>query len=68
MKEKVGERACPFNLLYWHFLVRHRERFRSNPRMGQMYRVWDGMETGHQKAVLAGAERVLTRLDAGEVV
>jgi len=68
VKEKVGERACPFNLLYWHFLVRHRERFRSNPRMGQMYRVWDGMETGHQKAVLAGAERVLARLDAGEVV
>lgn len=68
VKEKVGERACPFNLLYWHFLVRHRERFRSNPRMGQMYRVWDGMETGHREAVLAGAERVLARLDAGEVV
>ncbi|MES2335335.1 MAG: cryptochrome/photolyase family protein [Pseudomonadota bacterium] len=68
VKEKVGERACPFNLLYWHFLVRHRERFRSNPRTGQMYRVWDGMAAGHQKAVLAGAERVLARLDAGEVV
>lgn len=68
VKEKVGERACPFNLLYWHFLVRHRERFRSNPRMGQMYRVWDGMEAGHREAVLAGAEGVLERLDRGEVV
>jgi deoxyribodipyrimidine photolyase-related protein len=68
VKEKVGERACPFNLLYWHFLVRHRERFRANPRMGQMYRVWDGMDAGHRKAVLAGAEAVLGRLDRGEVV
>ncbi|KAF0116280.1 MAG: deoxyribodipyrimidine photolyase-related protein [Rhodobacteraceae bacterium] len=68
VKEKVGERACPFNLLYWHFLVRHRERFRSNPRMGQMYRVWDGMEAGRREAVLAGAQAVLARLEAGEVV
>lgn len=68
VKEKVGERACPFNLLYWHFLDRHRERFRSNPRMGQMYRVWDGMEAGHREAVLAGAETVLGRLDRGELV
>jgi deoxyribodipyrimidine photolyase-related protein len=68
VKEKVGERACPFNLLYWHFLDRHRERFRGNPRMGQMYRVWDGMEEGRRKAVLAGAARVLGRLDRGEVV
>ncbi len=68
VKEKIGDRACPFNLLYWHFLDRHRERFRANPRMGQMYRIWDGMEAGHRNAVLAGAERVLSRLDQGEAV
>ena len=68
VKEKTGEGACPFNLLYWHFLDRHRERFRANPRMGQMYRVWDGMAESHRVAVLAGAERVLERLDRGEAV
>jgi deoxyribodipyrimidine photolyase-related protein len=68
VKEKTGDRACPFNLLYWHFLDRHRERFRANPRMGQMYRVWDGMEAGHREKVLAGAEAILARLDWGEVV
>jgi deoxyribodipyrimidine photolyase-related protein len=68
VKEKTGERACPFNLLYWHFLDRHRERFRANPRMAQMYRVWDGMDEGHREKVLAGAEGVLARLDRGEVV
>lgn len=68
VKEKTGERACPFNLLYWHFLDRHRERFRSNPRMAQMYRVWDAMEGGHRKAVLADAAWFLARMEAGEAV
>lgn len=68
VKEKAGERACPFNLLYWHFLVRHREKLKANPRMGQMYRVWDGMAAEHRQAVLAGAEAMLGRLDRGEVV
>jgi deoxyribodipyrimidine photolyase-related protein len=68
VKEKTGERACPFNLLYWHFLDRHRDRFRANPRMGQMYRVWDAMAESHRVSVLAGAENVLDRLDRGDVV
>jgi len=68
VKEKTGETACPFNLLYWHFLLRHRERFARNPRMGNMYRTWDRMDAARRAAVLEGAERVLARLDAGEVV
>ncbi len=68
VKEKTGDRACPFNLLYWQFLTRHRERFRGNPRMAQMYRVWDGMDEGHRERVLEGAEALLSRLDRGDVV
>ncbi len=68
VKDKTGESACPFNLLYWHFLTRHRERFAGNPRMAQMYRTWDRMEEGHRERVLAGAEGFLGRMDAGEGV
>lgn len=65
---KTGPKACPFNLLYWHFLDRHRARFSGNPRMAQMYRTWEGMEPGRRDTILADAEKLLSRLDAGEII
>ena len=68
VRDRTGADACPFNLLYWSFLARHRDRFEPNPRMAQMYRTWDRMDAGHRKTVLAEAEAWLARLDAGEGV
>ena len=68
VSKKTGEGACPFNLLYWHFLNRHRDRFESNHRMAQMYSTWDRMDKDRRETVLSEAEDWLARLDAGEVV
>jgi deoxyribodipyrimidine photolyase-related protein len=68
VKDRTGPDACPFNLLYWDFLQRHRDRFRANPRMGQIYATWDRMAAGHRDTVLAEAARLLLRLEAGETV
>jgi deoxyribodipyrimidine photolyase-related protein len=68
VKDKTGPRACPFNLLYWHFLDRHRARFEKNPRMAQMYRTWDRMADAHRVTVLAEGTALLERLRGGAIV
>lgn len=68
VKEKEGDGACPFNLLYWHFLDRHRERFESNPRMGVLYRNFDRMDADRKRRILDGARAFLDALEAGKPV
>jgi deoxyribodipyrimidine photolyase-related protein len=60
----TGPDACPFNSLYWHFINRHREHFKSNPRMGMIYRNWEKQGEERRAAVLAHAESVLANVDA----
>ncbi|MEM7753491.1 MAG: cryptochrome/photolyase family protein, partial [Pseudomonadota bacterium] len=62
VKTKLGEGACPFNLLYWAFLVRHRERFAKNPRMANMYRTWERMDEARRETILAEADAFLETL------
>ena len=65
---KLGEGACPFNLLYWHFLDRQRDRLGGNPRMGNMYRTWGRMDGDKRERIVAEAEQLLDALSKGAVV
>jgi deoxyribodipyrimidine photolyase-related protein len=55
---KIGERACPFNSLYWDFYDRHRAQLERNPRIGMMYRTWDKMDPAQKAALLEQADWV----------
>ncbi|KPP82817.1 MAG: deoxyribodipyrimidine photolyase-related protein [Oceanicaulis sp. HLUCCA04] len=34
VKAKTGEQACPFNYLYWNFMMENEERLKGNRRLG----------------------------------
>ena len=63
-KEKTGERACPFNSLYWDFYDRHREKLEKNPRIGMAYRLWDKMDGDKRADILKQANNYLNDLDS----
>jgi deoxyribodipyrimidine photolyase-related protein len=55
VEERVGEKACPLNALYWEFHHRHRPTLGSLPRLGYTYPTWDKMDPEQQNALLAQA-------------
>ncbi|MFD2203667.1 cryptochrome/photolyase family protein [Shivajiella indica] len=59
--KKTGERACPFNSLYWHFYVRHEDKLAKNPRIGMVYRTWSKMKD--KEEILRQAEFYLSNID-----
>jgi deoxyribodipyrimidine photolyase-related protein len=61
--EKTGDRACPFNSLYWHFLFRHQDQLAKNPRMTMMYAVWNKMNKDQQESIIRQAEHYLAHLN-----
>jgi deoxyribodipyrimidine photolyase-related protein len=63
VQDATGDRACPFNSLYWHFIDRHREDFANNPRMTMMYRNWDKQESERREALRARADWVLANIE-----
>jgi deoxyribodipyrimidine photolyase-related protein len=62
-KIKLGPGACPFNVLYWHFLMVHEARLASNPRMALPYRTLAGMTVDRRQAIHQEAMAFLNRLD-----
>jgi deoxyribodipyrimidine photolyase-related protein len=65
---KSGESACPFNYLYWDFLMRNQDHLESNPRMGMIYNTLKKMDADRKELIIKDSKHFLTRMDAGEKV
>ena len=61
-KEKNGPNACPFNYLYWDFLVRNRDLLQSNHRVSMMYKTYDRMDENKKNAIHHDSQLFLNNL------
>ncbi len=65
-KARSGDDACPFNVFYWDFLIRHRERLRGNRRMAIPLKNVDRLDPAEREAITATAADHRVRLGIGQ--
>jgi deoxyribodipyrimidine photolyase-related protein len=61
---RAGEGACPFNVLYWNFLIEHEGRLRANPRLGPAVLGLSRIEDNQRLQIRADADRLLDSIGA----
>ncbi|SFG30731.1 cryptochrome/photolyase family protein [Methylobacterium gossipiicola] len=64
-KVKQGPRACPFNDLYWAFLIRNARALSRNPRLAMPYRTLAAWDQARKDGIVARADRFLDGLPTG---
>lgn len=60
---KTGQKACPFNSLYWNFYDQHEKLLSKNPRIGMMYNVWKKMDAKVKADLLSQADIYLKNIE-----
>jgi deoxyribodipyrimidine photolyase-related protein len=60
---KTGDKACPFNSLYWNFYDKNEDKLGKNPRIGMMYNVWRKMKPEDKVALLEQADYYLKNIN-----
>jgi deoxyribodipyrimidine photolyase-related protein len=62
-KERTENDPCPFNSLYWNFLIQHQEHFAANHRMRIMYSQVNKMAPAEKEKIIKQAETYLQDID-----
>ncbi len=63
VSKKEGPEACPFNYLYWDFLIRHKNELQNNPRMAMIYRTLARMSAERIDEIRKDSDAFLTALN-----
>ncbi|MEO0636385.1 MAG: cryptochrome/photolyase family protein [Pseudomonadota bacterium] len=62
VSKKNGPKACPFNYLYWNFLIENEDMLRGNQRMSMMYGTLGRMKQDKIDAIKEDSRRFLASL------
>ena len=60
---RSSDNACPFNTLYWHFLIRHQDKLSLNPRLGMVYKNLQRFDAAERDSITRHAESILANLE-----
>jgi len=63
VSEKNGSDACPFNYLYWDFLIRNQKKLSGNHRLTMIYNTLQRMSDEKRQAIEQDSTRFLKALD-----
>ncbi len=64
VSKKNGEQACPFNYLYWNFLIENEKTLEDNPRLAMPYRTLAKMNADRREAVAEDSARFFREISS----
>jgi deoxyribodipyrimidine photolyase-related protein len=59
---KLGPKACPFNYLYWNFMIENQTKLAKNPRMAMPYKTLEKMGADQKQAITTESKNFLSSL------
>ena len=57
--KRTGEDACPFNYLYWNFLIKNKDKLQHNPRVRMIYKTLNKMDPKEIDAIETNSKKFL---------
>ncbi|MBX9577622.1 MAG: cryptochrome/photolyase family protein [Chthoniobacterales bacterium] len=63
----TGNRACPFNALYWDFMARHAHQLQKYQRMNYMLSTWNHFPDEKKEAIQQEAKSIFYKMEQGEL-
>lgn len=63
VQEKEGQSACPFNYLYWDFLMRHQKKLKKNVRLAMPYRTLAKFSAEKKKRIRESAQHFIKKIN-----
>jgi deoxyribodipyrimidine photolyase-related protein len=62
VQEKTGPKACPFNYLYWNFMIENAKKLRGNPRLSYSYNTLDKMTKAKKEAITSSSSSFFKKI------